>query len=165
CMHRSLRSFAGVTGILALAAVAHAQGYPDKPVHFIVPFAAGSATDQLARAIGQGVTEETKQPVIVENKPGANGFIAAQYVAKAAPDGYNVLIATNTTHAANEHLFKKLPYDPVKDFAPVTALGRGGQIMVVNLKVPAQSVKDLIELAKKQPGKVSFGSARSASPI
>jgi len=164
-MHRSLRSFAGVTGILALAAVAHAQGYPDKPVHFIVPFAAGSATDQLARAIGQGVTEETKQPVIVENKPGANGFIAAQYVAKAAPDGYNVLIATNTTHAANEHLFKKLPYDPVKDFAPVTALGRGGQIMVVNLKVPAQSVKDLIELAKKQPGKVSFGSGSSSSRI
>jgi tripartite-type tricarboxylate transporter receptor subunit TctC len=164
-MHRSLRSLAGVTGILALAAVAHAQGYPDKPVHFIVPFAAGSATDQLARAIGQGITEETKQPVIVENKPGANGFIAAQYVAKAAPDGYNVLIATNTTHAANEHLFKRLPYDPVKDFAPVTALGRGGQILVVNLKVPVKSVKELIELAKKQPGKVSFGSGSSSSRI
>src|SRR5262245_14049450 len=159
-----LRTFA-FGYLCALAAVVQAQTYPDKPVHFIVPFAAGSATDQLARAVGQGITDETKQAIVVENKPGASGFIAAQYVAKAAPDGYNVLIATNTTHAANEHLFKKLPYDPVKDFAPVTALGRGGQIMVVNLKVPAQSVKDLIELAKKQPGKVSFGSGSSSSRI
>jgi tripartite-type tricarboxylate transporter receptor subunit TctC len=157
----------------ALALVAHAQtpttgssaAYPEKPVHFIVPFAAGSATDQLARALGQGVNDETKQPIVVENKPGANGFIAAQYAAKAAPDGYTVFISTNTTHAANEHLFKKLPYDPVKDFTPVTALGRGGQIMVVNLKVPATSVKEFIELAKQRPGKVTFGSGSSSSRI
>jgi tripartite-type tricarboxylate transporter receptor subunit TctC len=164
-MLRGLRSLAGAAGILAVAASAHAQGYPDKPIHFIVPFAAGSATDQLARALGQGITEQTKQPVVVENKPGANGFIAAEFVKKAAPDGYTVLIATNTTHAANEHLFKKLPYDPVKDFTPVTALGRGGQILVVNLKMPANSVKELIELAKKQPGKVTFGSGSSSSRI
>jgi tripartite-type tricarboxylate transporter receptor subunit TctC len=147
------------------ATLAHAQGFPEKPVHFIVPFAAGSATDQLARALGQGVTEQTKQPVVVENKPGASGFIAAQYVAKAAPDGYTVIIATNTTHAANEHLFKKVPYDAVKDFAPITALGRGGQIMVVGPKVPAQSVADFIALAKKQPGKLTFGSGSSSSRV
>ena len=115
------RLVAACLGVVAVAS--HAQTYPDKPIHFIVPFAAGSATDQLARAIGSGVTEQTKQPVVVENKPGANGFIAAEFVKKAAPDGYTVLITTNTTHAANEHLFKKMPYDPVKDFTPVTALG------------------------------------------
>ena len=149
--------------MFGVAAAAHA--YPDKPIHFIVPFAAGSATDQLARALGAGVTEETKQPIVAENKPGASGFIAAQYVAKAAPDGYTVLIATNTTHAANEHLFKKLPYDPVKDFTPVTALGRGGQVMVVNLKFPAASVREFIAVAKKQPGKVTYGSGSSSSRV
>ena len=90
-----------------------------------MPFAAGSATDQIARALGNGVTAETKQPVVIDNKAGASGFIASQQVAKAPPDGYTVLITTNTTHAANEHLFKKLPYDPVKDFAPITAPGQG----------------------------------------
>src|SRR3990172_2423145 len=133
-MSRIRNLVAGSLGALAVAA-AHAQGYPDKPIHFIVPFAAGSATDQLARSLGPGVTEQTKQPVVVENKPGASGFIAAQYVAKAAPDGYTVIIATNTTHAANEHLFKKVPYDAVKDFAPITTLARGGQVMVVNPRV------------------------------
>jgi len=164
--HRRKLIAAAIATLLAgVATLARAQGYPDKPVHFIVPFAAGSATDQLARALGQGVTEQTKQPVVVENKPGASGFIAAQYVAKAAPDGYTVIIATNTTHAANEHLFKKVPYDAVKDFAPITALGRGGQIMVVSPKVPAQSVADFIALAKKQPGKLTFGSGSSSSRV
>ncbi|QEZ44104.1 Bug family tripartite tricarboxylate transporter substrate binding protein [Cupriavidus oxalaticus] len=139
--------------------------FPDKPIRFVVPFAAGSATDQLARAIGQAITLDSKVTVVVDNKPGANGFIAASDVAKAAPDGYTVLISTNTTHAANEHLFKKLPYDPVKDYAPVTALGRGGQIMVVNPQVPARTVGEFIALAKKQPGKLSFGSGSSSSRI
>ncbi|QET06713.1 MULTISPECIES: Bug family tripartite tricarboxylate transporter substrate binding protein [Cupriavidus] len=139
--------------------------YPDKPIRFVVPFAAGSATDQLARAVGQAVTLESKVTVVVDNKPGANGFIAATDVAKASPDGYTVLITTNTTHAANEHLFKKLPYDPVKDYSPVTALGRGGQIMVVNPAVPAKTVGEFIALAKKEPGKLSFGSGSSSSRI
>jgi tripartite-type tricarboxylate transporter receptor subunit TctC len=92
-----------------------------------VPFAAGSATDQLARALGQSITDQTKQPVVVENKGGASGMIAAQAAAKAAPDGYTVLITTNTTHAANEHLYKKLSYDPVKDFAPLGGWARAGR--------------------------------------
>lgn len=133
-----------VTGIAAaalalLAGPAQAE-FPDKPIRFVVPFAAGSATDQLARAIGQAITVDAKVTVVVDNKPGANGFIAASDVAKASPDGYTVLISTNTTHAANEHLFKKLPYDPVKDYVPVTALGRGGQIMVVNPQLPVNNV-------------------------
>ncbi len=144
---------------------ARAQDFPAKQVTFVVPFAAGTATDQLARAIGLGFTSESKQSVVVDNKPGANGFIAAQAVAKAAPDGYTLLITTNTTHAANEHLYKSLPYDPVKDFAPITALGRGGQVMIVNLKVPANSVSEFIALAKKSPGKYTFGSGSSSSRI
>src|SRR5438105_3816215 len=151
--------------LTAFAFAASAQEYPAKAITLVVPFAAGSATDQLARGLGQSVSNDTKQAVVVDNKPGASGFLAAQYVAKAAADGYTVLITTNTTHAANEHLFKSLPYDPVKDFAPVTLLGKGGQIMIVNLKVPANTVKEFIALAKKEPGKYSFGSGSSSSRI
>ena len=146
-------------------AIAAAQEYPAKPVTFFVPFAAGSATDTLARSLGQGVTAETKQNIVIDNRPGASGFIAAQAVAKAAPDGYTVLIATNTTHAANEHLFKKIPYDPIRDFTPVTALARGGQVMVVNPRVPVKTVKEFIALAKRQPGKLTFGSGSSSSRV
>jgi tripartite-type tricarboxylate transporter receptor subunit TctC len=120
----SLRALlaAGVVGVASSAA---AQTYPDKVVTFVVPFAAGSATDGIARAIGQEVAGATKQGIVVENKPGANAFIGAQAAAKAPADGYTVFITTNTTQAANPHLFRKLPYDPVKDFAPVTLLGSG----------------------------------------
>lgn len=156
-------------GLLAAAVLAftppwvQAQSFPDKAITFVVPFAAGTATDQIARALGNGVTAETKQPVVIDNKAGASGFIASQQVAKAPADGYTVLITTNTTHAANEHLFKKLPYDPVKDYAPVAALGKGGQIMVVNPSFPAKTVAEFVALAKKEPGKYSFGSGSSSS--
>ncbi|MGJ7487911.1 Bug family tripartite tricarboxylate transporter substrate binding protein [Variovorax sp. LT2P21] len=149
---------------LALApALSQAQAFPDKPITFVVPFAAGTATDQIARAIGNGVTAETKQSVVIDNRAGASGFIASQFAAKAPADGYTVLITTNTTHAANEHLYKKLPYDPVKDFAPITGLGKGGQIMVVNPSFPATTVAEFVALAKKEPGKYSFGSGSSSS--
>ena len=154
-----------LAAVALAAASASAQEYPNKPITFVVPFAAGSATDQIARALGQGITEATKQSVVVDNKPGASGFLAAQQAAKAAADGYTVLITTNTTHAANEHLFKTLPYDPVKDFAPVTLLGKGGQIMIVNPKVEAKTVAEFVALAKKQPGKLTFGSGSSSSRI
>ena len=101
---------------------------------------AGSATDQLARVLGQSITAGTKQAVIVDDRAGASGMLAAQNVAKSAADGYTVLITTNTTHAADEHLFKKLPYDPVKDFEPVTGLGKGGQVLVVRTDGPYKSV-------------------------
>jgi tripartite-type tricarboxylate transporter receptor subunit TctC len=158
------RRFA-LAAALSLCTAAWAQGYPAKSITFVVPFAAGSATDQIARALGQSVAEQAKQSVVVDNKPGASGFLAAQQVAKANADGYTVLITTNTTHAANEHLFKSLPYDPVKDFAPVTLLGKGGQIMIVNPKVEAKTVADFVALAKKQPGKLTFGSGSSSSRI
>ena len=149
---------------LAFADPAHAE-YPDKTITFVVPFAAGSATDQLARALGQEVTHLTKAAVVVDDRAGASGCIGAELVKKAAPDGYTVFITTNTTQAANEHLFKKLPYDPVKDFVPVTGLGKGGQIMIVGTNVPAKSVTEFIALAKAKPGKISFGSGSSSSRV
>ncbi len=161
------QALAAACAVLALGALqapaALAQTYPAKPITFVVPFAAGSATDQLARALGQSVTTDTQQPVVIDNKAGASGMLAAAAVAKAPADGYTVLITTNTTHAANEHLYKKLSYDPVKDFAPVTGLGKGGQVLVVNANAPYKNVGELLAFAKKNPGKLSFGSGSSSS--
>ena len=161
---RPIALAAAVLSAAALVpAVAQAQSFPEKSITFVVPFAAGTATDQIARALGNGVTAESRQPVIIDNRAGASGFIASQYVAKAAPDGYTVLFTTNTTHAANEHLYRKMPYDPVKDFAPVAALGKGGQIMVVRPDFAAKTVAEFVALAKKEPGRYSFGSGSSSS--
>src|SRR6476619_1509053 len=163
--HASRRTcVAALCALLAVPVLAQTK-YPEKPVTFIVPFAAGSATDQLARALGNSITQETKQAVIVDNKAGASGMMAAQAAAKAPADGYTVLITTNTTHAANEHLYKKLPYDPVKDFVPVTGLGKGGQVLVVRSDSPYKSVADLLAKAKKEPGKLTFGSGSSSSRV
>ena len=165
-MNHARRFALAALAAASLASItANAQGFPEKPITFIVPFAAGSATDQLARALGQAVTAESKQSVVVDNKPGASAFIGAQAAAKAPKDGYTVFITTNTTQAANEHLFKKLPYDPVKDFEPVTLLSKGGQVLVVNNSLPVNSVQDLIKYAKANPGKLSFGSGSSSSRI
>jgi tripartite-type tricarboxylate transporter receptor subunit TctC len=162
---RCLFAALGLTAFGAMLAPAFAQTYPAKPVTFVVPFAAGSATDQLARALGNAFTEQTKQAVVVDNKAGASGMLAAQAVARAPADGYTVLITTNTTHAANEHLYKKMSYDPVKDFVPVTGLGKGGQVLVVRTDAPYRSVADLLDKAKKEPGKLSFGSGSSSSRV
>ena len=163
----SLSALALGAALAASVPTLHAQApkYPERPLNFIVPFAAGSATDQLARALGQSLTEQTKQAVVVDNKAGAGGMLAAQAAARAPADGYTVLITTNTTHAANEHLYKKLPYDPVKDFAPVTGLGKGGQVLVVRADAPYKSVAELLAQARKAPGKLSFGSGSSSSRV
>jgi len=150
--------------LLAIASL-HAAEYPEKPVTFIVPFPAGSATDTLARVVGQEVTNEVKQRVLVDPRGGGGGNIGAQAAARAPADGYTVLIATNTTHAANQHLYKQLPYHPVKDFAPVSGLAQGYQIMVVNPRVPAQRVSEFIALAKKNPGKLTFGQGSSSARV
>ena len=149
--------------MVASAASAQAPSYPDKPVTIVVPFAPGSGTDQLARAFVAALTEQTKQAFLVDNKAGAGGILAATAVARAAPNGYTLLITTNTTHAANVHLYKKLSYDPVKDFAPITGLSKGGQFLVVRTDAPYKSVSDIIEKARKEPGKLTFGSGSSSS--
>ncbi len=152
---------------LALTTLTQAQTppFPAKPITFVVPFAAGSATDALARALGQSVAEQSGQPVVIDNKAGASGMIAAQMVARAPADGYTVIISTNTTHAANEHLFKRIAYDPVKDFAPITGLGKGGMVMVVKADSPYKNVADVLAAAKQTPGKLSFASGSASSRV
>jgi tripartite-type tricarboxylate transporter receptor subunit TctC len=163
--HRWALAVAVFAAAALAPAFAGAQTYPAKPVTFIVPFAAGSATDQLARALGQSLTAQAGQPVIVDDRAGAGGMIAAAAVARAPADGYTVLITTNTTHAADEHLYKKMPFDPVKDFVPVTGLGKGGQVLVVNASSPYKTVADVLAAAKKNPGKLTFGSGSSSSRV
>ncbi|HLT98701.1 MAG TPA: tripartite tricarboxylate transporter substrate binding protein [Burkholderiaceae bacterium] len=142
-----------------------AQDFPANPITFVVPFSAGSATDQLARALAQGVTDVAGVSVVVDNKPGASAMIGATDVARAQPDGYRVLITTNTSQSANPHLYKTLNYDPVKDFQPITLLGTGGQIMVVHPSFEGKNVEDFIRIAKENPGKLSFGSGSSSSRV
>jgi len=147
----------------AFAAAAQAQTWPARPVKLMVPFPAGSATDQVARLVGQQLSEELKQPFIVENKPGAQGAIAAGEVARAAPDGYTLLLTTNTPQAANVSLFKKLAYDPVKDFAPVARIGTTSFMLMVKSDSPLKTLKEFLADARAKPGKLSagFGSAGS----
>lgn len=141
------------------------DSYPSRPVELVVPFAAGSATDTLARVLGEKMSASLGQPFVVDNRPGASGFLGAQKVARAEPDGHTVLVATNTTHAANQNLFRKLPYDPVADFEPVTALGTITLALVVHPSVPASSAKELIDHAKANPGELTFGSGSSSSRV
>ncbi|MEW6123687.1 MAG: tripartite tricarboxylate transporter substrate binding protein [Pseudomonadota bacterium] len=158
-------ALAGLALALAGAAPAFAQSYPTKPIRFVVPFAAGSATDTLARVLGQNVSSQLGQPVVVENVPGANGQIAANQVARAAPDGYTVLITSNSTHASNQALVKKLSYDHVKDFEPITKLGSITLALVVNPSLPVNSTQELIAYAKANPGKLSFGAGSTSSRL
>ena len=126
--------------LLCLAAPASAQNYPSRPIKFVVPFAAGSATDVLARVLGEHVSRTLRGQVVVENMAGGSGVIAAQAVARAAPDGHTVLIATNTTHAANQSLLKQMPYDAVNDFEPVTKLGTIVLALAIHPSVPAKKI-------------------------
>lgn len=148
-----------------LSMPAAAQDYPNKPVTVIVPFGPGSATDQLARLYAKALGDQAKVPIVVENKGGANGFIAAQFVAKAPRDGYTLFMTTNTTQTANPHLFKKLPYDPVKDFAPISLLSTGQMLLLVKPDSPYKTLADLLAAAKKDAGKLDFGSGSSSSQV
>jgi tripartite-type tricarboxylate transporter receptor subunit TctC len=148
---------------LALPAAAAAQGYPAKPIRFIAPFAAGGALDTLTRTIATRMQENWGQPVVVENRTGAGGNIGADLVAKAAPDGYTLVMGTIATHAINVSLFEKMPYDAVKDFAPVTLAASINNSLSLNPAVPAKNVAELIIYAKANPGKLTFGSAGSGT--
>ncbi|HSS84891.1 MAG TPA: tripartite tricarboxylate transporter substrate-binding protein [Reyranella sp.] len=148
---------------MALATAAVAQEYPTKPIRIVVPFGPGTATDIVARTVGAQLSSRTGQPVVIENKPGAEGQIGAQAAATAAPDGYTLFITTQTTQAMNVHIYKSLPYDPVKSFAPISGLSLGAQVVMVKNELPVKTVGELIELARKQPGKLSFGSGNGSS--
>src|SRR6185436_16246425 len=139
-----------------VALAAQAQNYPSKPIRIIVPYPAGGTSDILARSIGQRLSESLGQPVVVENKPGANGNVGADLVAKAPPDGYTVLLADIGALAISPSVYPTLPFDPTKDFAPVTMVAYSPHILVVHPSIQAGTVKDLVALAKAKPGKLNF---------
>jgi tripartite-type tricarboxylate transporter receptor subunit TctC len=145
-----------------LVAFAQAQEYPNKSIRFIVPYAAGGSADIMARMIGQKLGDAWGESVIVENKPGANGFIGSEYVAGQPADGYTVLISTASTHAIAQHLYPKLPYDPFKDFVPVTQITTAPIVMLVNTAGPVGNVKEFLDYAKSKNG-VSYGTWGSGS--
>jgi tripartite-type tricarboxylate transporter receptor subunit TctC len=162
-MKRLLYSLVMLSVVLGGVAAADAQGYPAKPIRFVVPFPPGGPLDIMARVIGAKLQEAWGQPVIVENKPGAGGGIGADLVAKSPGDGYTLLMGAVSTHAINPTLYAKIPYDPVKDFIPVTLVAQVPNILVVNPSLPVQSVQELIAHAKAKPGALSFASGSTGS--
>ncbi len=162
---RALAAGLALLGMLIASPAALAQPYPNKPVKAVVPFAAGSATDQIARAFTAKMAETLGQTFVVDNKPGANGMLGADAVAKAPPDGYTILVGTNSTNAALKSLMKKLPYDQDTAFAPVGYLGSVPLIVAVNNDVPAKTLREFIDLAKAKPGAVNFASASTSQLV
>jgi tripartite-type tricarboxylate transporter receptor subunit TctC len=158
-MIRKLRSLVCLA-LLCAAGAAFAEGaFPSRPIRIVVPFVAGGASDILARVVGQALGEELGQPVVIDNKPGAGGNIGSDYVAKSAPDGYTLVLASVGTHAINSSLYRKMPYDPVKDFTPVALFATVPTVLVVHPNVKANTARELIALAKSRPGRLNYASA------
>src|SRR5262245_64803823 len=135
---------------------AAAQPYPTKPVRFVIPYPPGGGSDTIGRPLAHKLTESLGQQVVVENRGGANGNIGMEFAARAAPDGYTIVLALTAQLAVNPGLYAKVPYDPVKDYAPITLLGAGTYILVVHPSLPAKSVKQLIALARAQPAQIAY---------
>jgi tripartite-type tricarboxylate transporter receptor subunit TctC len=161
---RSLLVAASLAGAAVASAQQAAATYPNKPIHIVVTFSTGGAPDILARLIGERLSVVWSQPVIIDNKPGAGGNTGADSVAKAPPDGHTIVVGTVGTHAINGALYPKMPYDTVKDFAPVTLLATTPNMLVINNNVPAKTLKEFIALGKKE-GKMSFASSGSGTSI
>jgi len=151
------RAVAVVAAVLVGAASAAAQTFPERPITIVVPASPGGVTDLLGRALARRFTEDFGQQAIVENKPGANNQIAAEYVAKAAPDGYTLFVGPESTFVVNPYLYAKLPYDPVKDFTPITGLVSIHHALIVNPALPVNSTQELLALAKQKPGGLNYG--------
>jgi putative tricarboxylic transport membrane protein len=151
--------------VMGLATVASAQNYPTRNITLVLPFAAGSGTDTTTRLIGKEVGTALGVSMIIDNKAGANGSIAASYVARQPADGYTLFVTTNTTHSANPYLLKNMTYDPMKDFTPIARTGDLPFMLVIHPDVPANSVAELIALAKKEPGKYSYASGSSSAIV
>jgi tripartite-type tricarboxylate transporter receptor subunit TctC len=152
-----------VTAFAALASPASAQTWPSKPVKIVVPFGPGGPADVYARIVAQGLTEALKQQFIIDNKPGAGALIGTEVVAKAAPDGYTLLMMSNT-HTVNETLFAKRPYELMRDLIPVAPVNSSDLVMVVHPSVPAKTLQEFIALAKAQPGKLTYASSGPGTP-
>ncbi len=149
-------------GIVGIVAHASAQPYPSKSIRVVIPFPAGGTTDILARAIGQKLTEEWKQQVIIDNRPGGGANIGAEIAVKSPPDGYTLLMAS-TAHSINASLYTSITYNPIKDFTPVTLIAVTGQVLCVHPSVPVKSVNEFIDYAKKRPGQLNYSSAGNGS--
>ena len=162
---RRLLSAACALAVLSAAPAAFAQAGGDRPIRFVVPFSAGSATDNVGRIVAQAMSDELKVPITVENKPGANGILGAEQVKSAAPDGHTLLVTTNTTQAANASLYRKLPYDPVRDFVPVGKIGVTGFMLMVRPEFAAANVPEFVRQAKVAPGGLAYGHGSSGSLV
>ena len=149
--------------VWAEATNAHAQPYPSKPIRIVVPYGAGGGIDVISRLVGERLSQRLGQPVVIDNRPGGGTLLAAEQVAKSAPDGYTLMVTTDSTMTINQHLYAKLPYDPVKDFVPITQLVFLNQLLLQNPSVPANNLKELIAYAKANPGKLNYGSYGSGS--
>ena len=161
-----MKSLALATQVsLGVTNVGAADAYPNKPLRFVVPFSAGSATDVVGRIVAQGMSEALGQTITVDNKAGANGILGAEAVKAAAGDPYTFLVTTSTTQAANVSLYKKLSYDPVKDFTPIGKIGETGFILMVQPDFPANDMKQFIAYAKAHPGKLAYGHGSSGSLV
>lgn len=158
-----MKKLFGILLACTFAVPAVAQEWPAHNIRFVVPFTAGSATDTLARLLANHMQGTLGKPIIVENIAGASGIPASQTVAKANPDGYTIMVTSNTTHASNQSMLKNVPYDAEKDFEPVTKLGTITLALVSHPSVPANNVKELIDYAKANPGKLSFGHGSTSS--
>jgi len=155
-MNKIVKALIGGAALAAASTLAAAQAWPSKPIKFIVPYPPGGTSDILARAVGQKLQEKWGQPVVVENKPGATGNIGADFVAKSPPDGYTMLVADIGSLAIAPSVVKELPFEPVKDFAPVVMVAYSPHLLVVHPSVPAKDVKELIALAKAKPDSLNF---------
>jgi tripartite-type tricarboxylate transporter receptor subunit TctC len=150
---------------LLTASIASAQPYPSKPIRLVVPFAAGQGADVAARLIAQKLSDDIGQPIIIDNRPGAGGNIGAQAVAKAAPDGYTLLVGSNGTHAANPALYATLPFDPIKDFAPIAFTGSVPMVLLANNGFAANTTAEVIRMAKAAPGTLNVAIPSSTSRV
>jgi tripartite-type tricarboxylate transporter receptor subunit TctC len=149
----------------ATAAPAAAQDYPNRPITLVLPFPAGSGIDVTARIVGDSLSARLGQPVVIENKPGANGVVAATAVARSAPDGYTIFMTTNSSLSAAPFLLKSVPYDPVKDFAPISRMGNLPFIMVIGRSIPANDFRALVAYAKANPGKLNYASSNATGVV
>src|SRR5258706_13689461 len=151
-------------GLFVTAPPARAQDYPSKPITIVSAQASGGASDTVVRAVQERLQTALGQPIVMENRPGASGNVGAAQVARAAPDGYTLMIGTDAMMTSNVHLFKSMPFDPVKDFAPITNAGTNIIVLAVHADLPAKSVAELVAYAKANPGKLQFGSSGIPSP-
>ena len=150
--------------VCALALPAHAQSYPSKPVRMIVPYPPGGGNDTFGRLFAAKLGERTGQPFLVENRPGAGTMIGTEAAARSAPHGYTILLSSIATHALSPNLYSRVPYDPIKDFAPITLLGIAPTVLVINQELPAKSLQELISLAKSKPGALAYASGGNGTP-